>query len=137
MTRVEERIFSRLLDYAVAPAPPLPPLAETDALAAFDRYLAGSPAPSRLGIRAALLVLELSPLAFGPQRRRLTRLGAAQSAAHLSRLEQSPLRPLLIALRGLAQLCYYGDEGVLRMLGYDAAAVIERGRAVRVAEHRW
>jgi len=39
----EASIFACLCDTVVAPEPPLPPVAETDAVDAFDRYLVGTP----------------------------------------------------------------------------------------------
>ena len=39
-------------------------------------------------------------------------------------------------MKGIAFLAYYGDDRVMRGLGYDADAVIERGRAVRAKEGR-
>jgi hypothetical protein len=37
----------------------------------------------------------------------------------------------------LAKLAYYGDDGVMRTLGYDPDAVVERGRRLRREEARW
>ena len=37
----------------------------------------------------------------------------------------------------MAKMAYYGDDGVMRSLGYDADAVVARAREVRVAEGRW
>jgi hypothetical protein len=57
--------------------------------------------------------------------------------AYLSRLESSALSFTLVVLRSLAHVSYYGDEGVMRQLGYDATANVARGLAVRRAEGRW
>jgi hypothetical protein len=136
MTRAERSSFASLVEHAVAPAPPLPPLGATDATDAFVRYLRLAPAANRAALRCALLALELVPLALG-ERHRLSRLGAARRDALLTRLERGRLAPLAAALVGLAHLFYYGDERVMRQLGYDARAVVERGRALRASESRW
>lgn len=90
MTRLERAAAARLIERAVAPAPPLPPVAGTDAVAAFGRQVAAGPPLNRIGLRAALLA----------------------NAAGL------PVGPVGRALRSLAHLAYYGDAGVMRALGY-------------------
>jgi hypothetical protein len=101
MRRRERAIVARYLDEAVAPAPPLPPVERTDAVAAFAAQLAAAPRLNRLGIRA-LLVAHAAGLALGPA--------------------SEPLR-------ALAHISYYGDLGVMRALGYDPEAVVRRARA--------
>jgi hypothetical protein len=133
----EASIFACVTDAVVAPVPPLPQVAETDAAFAFDAQLAGSPALNRLGLRLALHALELAPLAVGA-RHRMRRLAPAARTAALGRLDRNPLlAPLLKIMRSLAHLSYYGDLGVMRLLGYDPEAVVARGRALRAAETRW
>ena len=39
--------------------------------------------------------------------------------------------PLLKVVRSLAHLHYYGDAGVMRILGYDPDAVVARAAEVR------
>jgi hypothetical protein len=136
VTAREAAIFSSLVEAAVAPRAPLPGVAQTDACAAFARYLDASPAVNRAALRAALLALELGPLAlrFGA---RLRQLPLERRVAYLERVERGRLGTVPKALRGLAQLCYYGDAEVMVSLGYDAAAVVARGRALRAAEERW
>ena len=136
MTAREAAIFSSLVEAAVAPQPPLPAVAQTDACDAFARYLESSPAVNRAALRAALQAIELGPLAlrFGAP---LRRLPLGRRVAYLERLERSRLGTVAKALRGLAQLCYYGDAAVMALLGYDAGAVVARGRALRAAEDRW
>lgn len=136
MTRREANIFACLTDAAVAPEAPLPAVAQTDAVVSFEQILSRSPALHRLGLRACLLALELGPAALGFGAR-LRRLGPAARLAYLERLQRGPMEPLAKALCGMAQLSYYGDESVMRLLGYDAAARVERGRALRRAEGRW
>jgi hypothetical protein len=101
MRRRERTLVERYLQEAVAPAPPLPPLAGTDAVAAFAAQLAAAPGLNRLAIRA-LIVAHATGLPLGPARE---------------------------SLRALAHISYYGDLGVMRTLGYDPEAVVDRARA--------
>jgi hypothetical protein len=133
----EASMFACLTDAVVAPVPPLPPVAETDATAAFDAQLAASPRLNRLGLRAGLYVLELAPLAVGA-RHRLRRLPSPARAAALERVDSNALlSPLLKAMRSVAHLSYYGDLHVMALLGYDPERVVARGRALRAQEGRW
>ena len=91
MTRRERLAFARVVELAVAPRPPLPPVARTDAVEAFERLLQASPAPNRAALRTAVLATARAP--------RLLR-----------RLEP---------LRATAAMAYYGDPHVQRVLGYD------------------
>ncbi len=134
--RREADVFACLTDAVVAPGGGLPPLAETDAVAFLARYLAASPRRNRAGFRALLLALEVGPLALGFGAR-LRRLAPAARLAYLQRLERSPAAPLAEMLEALAKLSYYGDEGVMAAVGYDPAAVVERGRRLRREEGRW
>ena len=97
----ERALVERYVEEAVAPAPPLPPVAGTDAVAAFGAQLAAAPRLNRVGIRALLL-------------------------AHAAGLGLGPARE---PLRALAHISYYGDLGVMRTLGYDPEAVVRRARA--------
>lgn len=132
----EASIFACVTDTVVAPVAPLPPVARTDAVTAFDASLAAAPALHRVALRGLLLGLELAPLALGFGHR-LRRLDPARRARAFARLDGGRAAPVLKALRGLAHLSYYGDLGVMRGLGYDPEAVVARGRAVRAAEGRW
>jgi hypothetical protein len=132
VTGRELSIFACLTDVFVAPVAPLPPVRETDAALAFARSLEAAPALNVLALRAALLALELAPLALGFGAR-LRSLQRADRELALARLDRSPLAPLLKAIRSLAHLHYYGDLGVTRMLGYDPEAVVARAAAVRAA----
>ena len=136
MTARQAAIFSSLVEAAVAPRPPLPAVAETDACDAFARYLAASPAVNRAALLAALHAIELGPLPlrFGAT---LRRLPLERRVAYLEQLERGRLGTASKAIRGLAQLCYYGDAAVMASLGYDAGAVVARGQALRAAEGRW
>jgi hypothetical protein len=121
LTGREASIFACLCDTVVAPEPPLPAVAETDAVEAFDRYLARSPALNRLGLRAMVHAGELAPRVLG-QQARLRRLGSRERGEALRRAEASRAKPLVDAFEFLVRLSYFGDDGVMRMLGYDPEA---------------
>ena len=101
MSSRERARVQRYVEGAVAPAPPLPAVASTDAVAAFEAQLAAAPRLNRVGIRT-LLVAHAAGFALGP---------AGEP------------------LRALAHISYYGDLGVMRALGYDPEAVVRRARA--------
>ena len=138
LTPREASIFACVCDAVVAPEPKLPPVRETDAVAFFDSWMARSPAPNRIALRALLYVAELSPFATGA-RTRLRRLDRAGRAAWLRAVERAGNPQMRLAaklMRSAAQLSYYGDDRVLGLCGYDAEANLRRGRALRVAEGR-
>ncbi|MEI2702690.1 MAG: hypothetical protein V9E83_09850 [Baekduia sp.] len=113
----EQRIFEVLIDTLLAPAPPLPPVAETDAVAAFSTWLSRFPVVARSGMRAIIVGVELSALPSGRP------WHAHDPADRLARLERlfsvPPYGPLLLdAVRAAAGSCYYGDRGVAAVLGY-------------------
>jgi Tfp pilus assembly protein FimV len=130
VTGRELSIFACLTDTVVAPVAPLPQVRDTDAAPAFARSLELVPALNALGLRAALLAVELAPLALGFGAR-LRRLAPADRERALDRIDRGPLAPLLKALRSMAHLHYYGDLGVMRLLGYDPEAVVARAELVR------
>lgn len=100
MTRRERDTFLALADAVVAPEPPLPPVADTDAAAGFSAWLVhGAPLP-RAGMRAALAAL-------APLRRR-------DRGARLAALKR--LGPLGEGLRSAAAMSYYGDPRVARLV---------------------
>jgi hypothetical protein len=103
LTARERRNFAHVADAIVAPAPPLPAAGDTDAAAAFERSLAAAPKLNALALRAAFLLV-----------------GAGLRGG-----------PLLKLVRSLAHLHYYGDAGVMRILGYDPDAVVARAAEVR------
>lgn len=137
LTPREASIFACLCDTVVAPEPVLPPVRETDAVDAFDRMLEASPRLNRIALRALLYAAELAPRASGS--RRLRRLDSPGRARALERLEaaRSPrTREVVKLLEGVACLSYYGDDAVMRRLGYDAGERVRRGRALRAREGR-
>jgi hypothetical protein len=134
----EASIFACLVDTVAAPEPLLPPVAATDCAFAFDRWMAASPALNARGMRALLLALEVMPLAMG-FRQRFRRLPVDERARFVSRVEHSSnkhLRQLTKVLKGAAFLAYYGDDDVMRRVGYDAQANVERARRLRAEQGR-
>jgi hypothetical protein len=57
VTGRERATFARLVDRVCAPVPPLPPVAETDAVDAFEAWMDQAPKLNRALARAALLTL--------------------------------------------------------------------------------
>jgi hypothetical protein len=134
----EASIFACLADTVIAPEPALPAVRDTDAVDFFDRWLARSPTPSRLGLRALLYAAELAPLAFGfgSRLRRLERERRLEWFRSVGRTRPVQLRFLADVLKGVAQLSYYGSDGVMLRLGYDADANVARARELRAREGR-
>lgn len=115
MTRREAGALAGLVDAVVAPRPPLPPVHETDAVAAFAEMLRRAPRLNSAGMRAALLALDAAPLALG--RPRLRSMPREERLAFLARMHGvAALGPLLEGLRTAAAVSYYGDAGVLEVL---------------------
>jgi hypothetical protein len=118
VTRGERRAVERLLEAAVPAGGPLPAVADTDAVAAFGEWVGAAPRPNRVALR-----LMLRASARGDVRRRVeSGKGVLGGGTQF--------------LARIAAHCYYGDEGVMRRLGYDARAVAARGLALRRAEGR-
>ena len=137
MSPREASIFACVCDTVVAPEPALPPVKDTDAVAFFDDWLVRSSRVNRAGLRALLYVAELGPLALGLGGR-LRRLSEAERGRALEAAEQGPprVRQLVKALKGLAFLSYYGDDGIMRGLGYDAGERVRTGAELRAREGR-
>ena len=134
----EASIFACVTDTVVAPESVLPAVRNTTAVASFDRWLWHSPRLNRAGLRALLFVAELAPLLLG-FRARLRALAPHQRAAALRRAESSgpaAVRGLVKIVKSLSFLTYYGDDAVMRRLGYDADANVRRGRELRAREGR-
>jgi len=119
-------MVAALVDAVAAPEPPLPPVAATDAVASFARWLAHAPRVNRTGLRAALAALALARFR---SRDRPTRLAVLR---RLGRLALT--RPLGEALRSVAAVSYYGDRGVLLVLGHDPATRVREARERRGRE---
>jgi hypothetical protein len=138
MTTREAAIFTAFADTVVAPAPPLAPVERTDAVQALGAWLDLAPKLNALGVRAALHAVDAAPLALGFGHR-MRRLGTDQRARYLRSIETSgkpAVRQAVKALKGIAFLCYYGDDQQMLTLGYDADANVARARALRTAEGR-
>jgi hypothetical protein len=134
----EASIFACLVDTVAAPEPLLPAVARTDCAFAFDRWMAAGPALNARGMRGLLLALEVMPLAMG-YGNRFRRLSRAERTRFIRAIEHSSnrhVKQLVKALKGAAFLAYYGDDTVMRQVGYDAQANLERARAVRLSEGR-
>jgi len=132
----EVNVFACLVDTVVAPGGDLPPLDRTDAIEFLDGYLAAAPRPNRAGLRAALHALEIAPRALG-YGARLRRLPPERRREFLAAAARTPAGSALEGIEVMAKLAYYGDDGVMRALGYDPDAVVERARTVRAKEGRW
>jgi hypothetical protein len=138
LTPREASIFACLVDTVAAPEPLLPPVRETDAAFFFDRWMAASPKPNAFGMRALLYALELAPLAlgFGKRFRRLPEPDRVRYVKTIERSDNPHLRQLTKLVKGAAFLSYYGDDAIMRRVGYDPDARLERGRALRASEGR-
>lgn len=138
LTKREASIFACVVDTVTAPEPLLPPVAQTDCAFFFDRWMAASPKPNAHGMRALLYAVELMPLALG-YGARFRRLPVDQRVRFLQAVEHSRnrhVRELAKLVKGAALLAYYGDDGIMRRLGYDADANVERGRMLRAEQGR-
>jgi choline dehydrogenase-like flavoprotein len=120
----EASLFTALADAVAMPTPPMPPVAATDAVAGFEGWLARAPRANRAAIRLALLGL-------GTRLRGRDRAGRAAALERLGRSRAPGVAPLVEALRAAAAAAYYGDDGVMRRLGYDAAERVRRGAELR------
>ena len=138
LTPREASIFACVTEAIVAPEPLLPIVRDTTAVAAFDNWLWHSPRLNRAGLRGLFYLAELSPrlLGFGA---RLRSLSPSERTAALHKAERTgpaPARGLVKLVKTLTCFFYYGDDAVMKILGYDAEAVVRRGRELRVREDR-
>jgi hypothetical protein len=138
LTPREASIFACWCDTVVAPGNGLPPVAQTDAVAFFDFWLERSPRLNRAGLRALLYAAELAPrlLRFGGRLRTLPESDRARALDAIEHARAPQLRTLAKLLKGIAILSYYGDDGVMGRLGYDADERVRTGRELRLAEAR-
>ena len=118
LTRREASIFACLCDTVVAPEPPLPPCATPTRSSSFDRWLAASPALNRSASGYCCT---------SPSWRRAARPGAGCAGCRGSARQAlpgprppGPSRSSRPSSHG--PLAYYGDDGVMRTLGYDPDA---------------
>ena len=133
LTPREASIFACLCDTVVAPEPFLPAVRDTDAVRAFERLLAASPRLNAVGLRGLLYVVELAPrlTGAGGRLRRLDRTERTRFVERATSARLALVRELARALRSVAFLSYYGDDVVMRTLGYDADERVRRGRELR------
>jgi len=138
LSRREREVFASLATAVVAPAGALPAVGATGTVPAFAALLERSPAVNRAGLRALLALIELAPLLQG-RGARFSRLPATERTAFLTAAQRGGgVRGRLVhALVAVAKLSYYGEDPVMRALGYDPDAVVARGRELRRAEGRW
>jgi hypothetical protein len=134
----EASIFACLADTVVAPEPALPPVRATDAVEFFDRWMGRMPRLNRLALRALLHVLELAPrfMGFGARMRALSPERRAEYMRTWERASVPQVRQLAKLMQGFGQLAYYGDDGVMLRLGYDADANVRRGLELRARDGR-
>jgi hypothetical protein len=136
LTPREASIFACLCDTVVAPGNGLPPVPGTDAVRFFDFWLERSPRLNRVGLRALLYLTELAPRLLG-FRARLRALPEAERVRVLEAAEGSRrARALVKLMKGIAFLSYYGDDGIMRRLGYDPDERIRVARELRATERR-
>lgn len=134
----EASIFACVTETVVAPRPLLPAVRDTGAVASYDSWLWHSPRLNRFGLRALFYAAEMAPRALGFGAR-LRVLDPAERTAALDRAERSgpaAIRGLVKLVKSVTCLSYYGDDAVMRQLGYDAEAVVRRGVELRARESR-
>lgn len=86
-----------------------------------DRYVSAASSPIRLGLRFALVVLQVMPLLLLLRAARLSSLPVDDRVALLARLERSTFAPLSLAFIGwrtVMTLVFYEDAGELARIGY-------------------
>jgi hypothetical protein len=138
LTGREASIFACFTDAVVAPEPVLPRVNETDAVEFFDDWIARSPRLNRVGMRAFLYLLELSPWLTG-SRARLRQLDGAGRARWIASMEHASRPELKLVyklLKSAAQFSYWGNDRLMLTVGYDAGANARRGRELRARDGR-
>jgi len=138
LTPREASIFACWCDTVVAPGNGLPPVAQTDAVRFFDSWLERSPRLNRAGLRTLLYAAELAPrlLGFGGRLRTLPEAERARALEAFEHAGAPQLRQLAKLLKGIAMLSYYGDDAIMRRLGYNADERVRTGLELRAAEGR-
>ena len=131
LRRREADTFTCFTDVVVAPTGAMPAVQDTDALAALDAHLRAAPAVNRLGIRAMLLAVEIAPRLTGHGARLGALDPAGRTAAVTGLRRHKAFGPMIKALQSLSHMTYYGDDRVMRLVGYDADAVVARATAAR------
>ena len=138
LTPREASIFACVTDTIVAPEPALPAVSQHGRGAVLRPLGEPLPAaepggPARAALRGGDALRGCSG-----SRARLRRLSEPERADALERAQSSgaAARGLTKVVEGLAFLSYYGDDSVMRRLGYDADANVARARELRAREGR-
>lgn len=87
-------------------------------------YLARVGLQTRLAFRAALLVVQLSPLLLRQSWRRFVRLSPAERTRCLARLERSRLGLVVVLLKTTLCLHWFEHPEVLARTGYDGQGLL-------------
>jgi hypothetical protein len=134
----EASIFACWCDTVVAPGDALPAVQRTDAVSFFDFWLEHAPRVNRAALRGLLYAAELAPrlLGFRKRLRQLSERDRARALEKIERAKAPQLRQLAKLMKGVAFLSYYGDDRIMRGLGYDADERVMTGRALRLSENR-
>jgi hypothetical protein len=134
----EASIYACLVDTVCDPAGELPAVRDTTAVSFFDAWLSAAPTLNRAGYRVLLYLAELGPLLAG-YGARLRRLEPERRQEFAQAAESSPrvwVNQATKLVRVAASLSYYGDTEVMRVVGYDPEAKLERSRELRREEGR-
>lgn len=138
ITPREASIYACLVDTYCEPGEGFPAVRDSSAVPFLDEWLARAPAFNRIAFRGLLYLAEIGPAlsGYGARLRRLERGRRLEYVLSLDRSPFLPLRALSKLLKVATSLGYYGDAGVLRRIGYDPDAVLERSRELRRREGR-
>ena len=136
LSKREADILLCLTDTAVAPSNKLPAVDQTGIVEAFNAFLRASQPIMKVGLRAIILLLEITPKLVG-YRRRFRKLSVEQRTEYLNRAIKSFLAPVVNPVISVFQMLYYGEPSVHAVVGYDPAPQLERCRALRKEERRW
>jgi len=117
----EQAVVLAVADAYYPPHGPIP-ISGTEAglLPYFDAYVRRSAHRQRFLIRLLLLFIQLSPLLFGPRRRRFTRLSHTDRLRFLDGAFTSRIyfrRVSFVSLRAVMTMAYLADPGVARHMG--------------------
>ena len=105
-------------------------MGQTDALGFMDDLLAVSTPLNRIGFRAILRLIDVTPLVRG-YGATFTRLQSPDRTRVIQGMDKSRwflVRTAARLLKTIAVMAYYGDARLLTALGYDAEANVTRGR---------
>jgi hypothetical protein len=120
----EAKLVEAVADAFFPPAGPIP-LSGCEAGVGpyFDRYLRRAQITPRVMMRLLLVFTELSPLVFGPRRKRFTRLRQDERLRFLDEARSSRIylrRVAFISLRALMTMAYLSNDEVAERMGMVA-----------------